>query len=153
MTQHDYKVHRLIVLETLSLISLLIPLIQKWTVQRLNSLLLVPLAFEDATSPWSSQAISNKANDVRREILAKQSPSMISEALTTILREQIKSAFTTTPRNSAITEQARKAISPLPVDISVRHNLENEDRPWKTKDVYVPTVLHSIIKLLDTLEV
>ena len=106
-------------------------------------------SFTDSSDPWTCEA-SNKAALGLLEVVCRG--RNLASVLSRLLQEIIKPAFAKT-RNPVITQQARKAVNPLPVDVTLRSDLDGETTPWKYRDVYINTVFGWVIGSLNLVDV
>lgn len=108
-------------------------------------------SFTDKRDPWTSPEAFSEANLLlgRYFKVIKSRPKDSHMLLTTLLQENIKPLFVAS-RSKEITEQGRKAVSPLP-GAFVSSDLEATEKPWKFRDVYVVTVVKWVLEQLDVL--
>lgn len=100
-------------------------------------------SFTDSRDVWtcrSSHEVSNALIDSLRDMLKECDFEAI---LARLLREKVKPAFDRT-QSRKLTPQSRKAINPWPITASILGD-DPESKPWKYKDVYIPTVLQWVM--------
>ena len=102
-------------------------------------------SFTDDNDPWTCPRAQELAHSLSEDYAASRDLSAI---LTVILQERIKPLFVKT-KNSAITQQARKAIDPLPSAAAAHSDLDGENKPWKYRNTYVVTVFQWVLSHLD----
>ena len=68
-----------------------------------------------------------------------------------VLEEQLKPQFSRT-RQTSLTEQARKVITPLSYGVTTRED-DRESKPWKYSRVYLPRVFHCVLRQTCQLDV
>lgn len=108
-------------------------------------------AFTDTEEAWSNDQICKSADTLRRDlVVAGGDQAVLSDAATAILEKAIKPAFKGS-KNPAVTAQGRKAIDPIPA-LAQEYKVQ-ESVPWKHTQVYIPTLLQSIIRYSDELDV
>jgi len=108
-------------------------------------------AFSDPEDAWNCVETSKAASLLWESIKVCKAPKSLAALLTQMLRERIKPAFTKT-RDTRITDQARKAIDPLPSS-STGHADDATSKPWKYRDVYLVRVLRWILDQLPSTDV
>lgn len=108
-------------------------------------------SFTDQRDPWTSPEAFSEANPLLGQYfeVIKASPKDSHILLTRLLQEKIKPLFVKF-RSREITEQGRKAVSPLP-GAFVSSDLEATEKPWKFRNVYVVTVVKWVLEHLDVL--
>ena len=112
-------------------------------------ILLCLAAFTDQRDPWTSQEASEVSNRLLDQYLKaiEPEPKKLNGLLSRLLKENIKPLFVKS-KSKEITEQGRKAVSPLPGPF-VPSDLEATNKPWKFHDVYVVTVFRWVLVHLD----
>ncbi|KAL9104139.1 MAG: hypothetical protein Q9163_000886 [Psora crenata] len=105
-------------------------------------------AFSDPSDPWTSQEAFEEASGLidRLRWSLSQGVADFADLLALLLRDRIKPAFAK-QKNRKITQQARKAIDPLPTT-SAAIDDEPDSKPWKYRQVYLVTVLGWILRSL-----
>ena len=109
-------------------------------------------SFTDLSDPWTCEYSQKAALKLLESFLSTRDSNAWSNALSMLLRQRIKPSFSKI-RSPAITEQARKAIDPLPMDSSASGKLEDTAMPWKYRDPSLVTVLGWIIGSLGLVDV
>lgn len=109
-------------------------------------------SFTDLSDPWTCESSQEAALQLLESFFDISDLKGRSNALSSVLEQKIKPAFSNT-RNPAITQQARKAIDPLPIDSSASGELGSASRPWRYPYRYIVTVLGWIIGSLCQVEV
>ena len=102
-------------------------------------------SFTDDNDPWTCPKAKELAYSLSENYAASGNLSAI---LTVILQKRIKPLFVKT-KNYAITQQARKAIDPLPSAAATHGDLDGENKPWKYRNPYVATVFQWVLSHLD----
>lgn len=102
-------------------------------------------SFTDLSDPWTYPKARDHACSLSEDYAAAGN---LSSVVTGLLQERIKPLFART-KNSAITQQGRKAIDPLSSATTAHSDLDGEAKPWKYRDVYIVTVFQWVLKHLD----
>lgn len=102
-------------------------------------------SFTDSNDPWTSPEARDHACFLSEAYAASTNLSTI---LTGLLQERVKPLFAKT-KNSAITQQGRKAINPLPSAATAHSDLDGEAKPWKYRDAYIVTAFQWVLNHLD----
>ena len=102
-------------------------------------------SFTDLNDPWTCSKARDHAYSLS-EIYAAS--GNLSTILAGLLQERIKPLFVKTT-NPAITQQARKAIDPLPIAVAAHSEVDCEAKPWKYRNAYIVTVFQWLLEHLD----
>lgn len=102
-------------------------------------------SFTDLTDPWTTQEARDHACSLLEDYAVSENLSIL---LTGILQKRVKPLFAKT-KNPAITQQARKAIDPLPRAATAHNDLDGEAESWKYRDAYIVTVFQWVLSHLD----
>lgn len=103
-------------------------------------------AFSDEKDPWSSIECSKRSKDLTEEITRDR--NRLEFLLQTLLQRKIRPRFAKS-RISAITQQGRRAINPMPDQQTFDNDLDTECKLWKYRDVYIVTVFRWVLLHLD----
>ena len=109
-------------------------------------------SFTDSSDPWTCESCRNSAHQLLEAFCHSLNSKDLSNALSILLQKDVKPAFANT-RDSAINQQARMAIDPLPANQSPSEESDKATKPWKYREVYVVTVLGWIIRSLSLVDV
>ena len=77
-------------------------------------------------------------------------PSHFEDLLIRILQEEVKPAITKT-KNPKLTPQSRKALDHPVVTTDTGDDIES--KPWKYREMYIPTVLRWVLQRIQYLDV
>ena len=102
-------------------------------------------SFTDDNDPWTCPRARELAYSLSEDYAASGNISTIVAGL---LQDRIKPLFVKS-KNSAITQQARKAIDPQSSAAAAHSDLDGENKPWKYRDTYVVTVFQWVLSHLD----
>ncbi|KAJ5102156.1 Protein of unknown function DUF2454 [Penicillium alfredii] len=108
-------------------------------------LIVAMASFTSEHDPWTNEESRVEASMLRdATILFPTGDPRFWSLIERVLKEKIRPLFTRT-RNPAITSEGRKNFHPVPLTRFYGSSLDAEASPWKTTDVYAPTVLAWII--------
>ena len=107
-------------------------------------------SFTDPRDPWTRPEAFETASALLVNLLRRgqtTTPKFLSKMLAILLQDMVRPSFTKT-KNSAITEQGRKANYRLPSAVGFGDS-EVEMKPWKFRDVHILTVFRWTLGKLD----
>ncbi|PGH23721.1 hypothetical protein AJ80_02149 [Polytolypa hystricis UAMH7299] len=125
-------------------LSSLLPITQ---LEESEGIIVASAAFTCENDPWTTQAAFESASSVLSTYKAflHSKNGGLADLLTAILKDTVKPIFSRT-KTPAITAAGRKNVLPVPQPKFDPSMFDAETKPWKTREVYVVTVLEWIIR-------
>ena len=108
-------------------------------------------AFFNPTDRWTCRRVFEETSRLLERLVPLLEGIELTDLLGQLLRERIKPAFAKS-KNPKVTPQGRKAIDPLPSSVATIDD-DAELKPWKYRDVHIPTVFSWILGRLKSVEV
>ncbi|KAL8938083.1 MAG: hypothetical protein Q9216_004081 [Gyalolechia sp. 2 TL-2023] len=118
------------------------------------SLIACLASFTNLQDPWTSpkaydlaQSLLSKHLQVKKYQNVRTTPGSYDTLIHNLLLNQVKPLFVRS-KNPTLTDQARKAISPLPGP-NIPSDFESHNKPWKFQSPHIVTIFHWILTQLD----
>ena len=107
-------------------------------------------SFTDERDAWTRPEARREAEDLLEgcsKTASTDNTKSVGDLLTSLLQDRVKPLFAKSKSNT-ITQQGRKAISPLPGMVESA-DAETRSKPWKFQNVYIVSVFRWIFSHLD----